>query len=67
MPVVAKAAAGRLDLSGWDDTELARARDGGAPYDRAYAISVLADGIAFNRAGVAAAAAASVAREGPGP
>jgi hypothetical protein len=60
VPVVAKAAFGRLDLSGWDDSELARARDGGAPYDREYAIAVIADGIAFNRAAVAA-------REGPAP
>jgi hypothetical protein len=59
--VVAKAAAGRLDLSGWDDTELARARDGGAPYDREYAISVIADGIAFNRD------AAAAVRAGPAP
>jgi hypothetical protein len=61
VPVVAKAAAGRLDLSGWDDTELARARDGGAPYDREYAISVIADGIAFNRD------AAAAVRAGPAP
>ncbi len=50
MPVVAKTASGRLDLSGWDDSELARARDGGAPFDREYAIAVMADGNAFNRA-----------------
>ena len=61
VPVVATAACGRLGLSGWDDTELARARDGGAPYDRAYAISVLADGIASNRA------AAAAVRSGPAP
>jgi hypothetical protein len=60
VPVVAKAASGRLDMSGWNDSELARARDGGAPYDREYAIAVLADGIAFNRAALAA-------REGPAP
>jgi hypothetical protein len=34
---------------------------GAAPYDRAYAISVLADGIAFNRD------AAAAVREGSAP
>jgi hypothetical protein len=49
--VVTQPASGRLDLSGWDDSELARARDGGgAPFDRDYAVAVMADGIAFNRA-----------------
>ena len=58
--VVAQPASGRLDLGGWNDPELARARDGGAPFNREYAVAVMADGIAFNRA-----AAANV-RAGPG-
>jgi hypothetical protein len=48
--VVAQPASGRLDLGRWNDSELARARDGGAPFDRDYAVAVMADGIAFNRA-----------------
>ncbi len=40
----------RLDLSGCTNPTLARARDGGAPYDHAYAVSVVADEMAFNRA-----------------
>jgi hypothetical protein len=61
-PLVAEAArpaSGRLDLAGWGDSELARARDGGAPFDRDYAVAVMADGIAFNRA------ASAMVRAGP--
>ena len=59
--VVAAAARGRLDLGGWSDLERARARDGGAPFDRDYAVGVLAEGIAFNRSHDDAT------RAGPGP
>ena len=60
MEVEARPALGRLDLSGWADAELARARDGGAPFSRHHAVSVLADGSVFMRA------AAAAARAGPG-
>ncbi len=59
--VAAQPANGRLDLSGWTDSQLARARDGGAPFDRHHAVSVLADGIVFGRA------VAPTARAGPSP
>jgi hypothetical protein len=52
---------GDFDLSGWTDSELARARDGGAPFRQDYAVSVLADSSVFRRA------AGSAARAGPAP
>ncbi len=39
-----------LDLRGWTDPTLARAGDGGAPYDRGHAVSVVADRMMSNRA-----------------
>jgi Domain of unknown function (DUF222)/HNH endonuclease len=42
-------AVGSLDRTGWTDPSLARARDGGAPYRREYAVSVIADQVASNR------------------
>ena len=59
--VVAQPASGRLDLAGWTDPELARARDGGAPYDHEYAVSAIADASVFMRA------AGARLRAGPGP
>jgi hypothetical protein len=59
--VVAQPAAGRLDRAGWTDSERARALDGGAPFDRDYVVSVLADASVFTSAVQAAA------RAGPGP
>jgi hypothetical protein len=59
--VAPEPALGRLDLSGWTDSELARARDGGASFSQDYAVSVLADGCAFQRA------AGAAARAGPAP
>jgi len=59
--VVAQPAFGRLDLAGWWDPERARARDGGAAFNREYAVSVLAEASVFNRA------AGAVARAGPAP
>ena len=50
-------AVGSLDMSGWTDPERARARDGGAPYSREYAVSALADACVFVRAAGAAARA----------
>jgi hypothetical protein len=50
-------AVGSLDMSGWSDPEWARARDGGAPYNRDYAVSALADACVFVRAAGAAARA----------
>jgi len=58
MDVETQPASGRLDLSGWADAELARARDGGAPFSQHHAVSVLADGSVFMRAAAAAARAA---------
>ena len=55
--VPAQPAFGRLDVAGWSDPDLARARDGGAPFDRDYAVSVLADASVFMRAAGAAARA----------
>jgi hypothetical protein len=43
VPVVAQPAHGRLDYSGWNDPDMARARDGGAPCDYRWVVSVLAD------------------------
>jgi Domain of unknown function (DUF222) len=51
-------AVGSLEMSGWTDPERARARDGGAPYEREYAVSALADACVFVRAAGAAARAA---------
>jgi len=59
--IAAQPAIGRLDLSGWTDAELARARDGGAPCDMDHAVSVLADGSVFLRAAGAAARAGPAA------
>ena len=42
-------AVGSLDRTGWTDPSLARARDGGAPYRREYAVSVIADQVESNR------------------
>jgi hypothetical protein len=42
-------AVGSLDRTGLTDPSLARVRDGGAPYRREYAVSVIADQVASNR------------------
>ena len=52
---------GRLDLSGWTDFDMPRARDGGAAFSLDYAVSVLSDAIVFERE------ASAAARVGPGP
>ena len=59
--VAPEPARGRLDLSGWTDAELARARDGGAPFSNDHVVSVLADATVFQRE------VAAAARAGPGP
>jgi Domain of unknown function (DUF222)/HNH endonuclease len=61
MVVVAQPASGRLDLAGWTDPEIARARDGGAPMNLDYVVSTLADSSVFMRA------AGATARAGPAP
>jgi len=59
-PVVAPPALDGLRVLDTNDPELARARDGGAPCDYVWAVSVLADGSAAARGATAAA------RAGPG-
>ena len=54
MNVEPQPAVGSLEMSGWADPERARARDGGAPYEREYAVSALADACVFVRAAGAA-------------
>jgi len=64
VPVVPREANGRLDLTGWSDPERARALDGGAPHDRAHAVSVLAEPRMFP---AAVSAVTGPARAGPAP
>lgn len=59
--VAPQPAFGRLDLSGWTDSETARARDGGAPFNLDYVVSTLADSSVFMRA------VRATARAGPAP
>jgi hypothetical protein len=58
--VTPEPAFGRLDLSGWTDFELPRARDGGAAVSLDYAVSAVSDAVVFERA------AGAAARAGPG-
>jgi Domain of unknown function (DUF222)/HNH endonuclease len=61
VPVVAQPTIEPLDSSGWSDPELARARDGGAPYQHDHAVSVLADACSFELYTSAVAAQSSTA------